>query len=69
MQEVADASGKFSLTHLGRRMYHQFPWLPDSCAALGLTLYDQLITKGAWPSKTKDRTLVAQVGSGAFAGT
>ncbi|KAL0025266.1 hypothetical protein WJX77_012112 [Trebouxia sp. C0004] len=48
-------------SHLGRRMCHQFPWLPDSCVALGLALHDCLIVSGTSPSKTKDRTLIIQV--------
>ena len=47
--------------HLGIRMHHKFPWDPDSCAALGLALYQQHICQGTTPSKTKDRTAVIQV--------
>ena len=45
-------------------MCHQFPWLPDSCVALGLVLHDHLIARGTSPSKTKDRTLIIQVSYG-----
>ena len=48
--------------HVARRLCHQFPWLPDCGAALGLALYDHLIMKAVAPSKSKDRTLVIQVG-------
>lgn len=45
-------------------MCHQFPWLPDSCVALGLALHERLIGRGTSPSKTKDRTLIIQVSCG-----
>ncbi len=54
-------SSASALSHLGRRMCHQFPWLPDSCVALGLALHERLIGGGSSPSKTKDRTLIIQV--------
>ena len=53
-----------ALSHLGRRMCHQFPWLPDSCVALGLALHACLIARGTSPSKTKDRRLIIQVSYG-----
>lgn len=52
--------------HVARRLCHQFPWLPGSAAALGLALHDTFISKGAAPSKTKDRSLVIQVRTGHF---
>ncbi len=57
-------SSASALTHLGRRMCHQFPWLPDSCVALGLALHERLISRGSSPSKSKDRTLIIQVSYG-----
>lgn len=53
-----------ALSHLGRRMCHQFPWLPDFCVVLGLALHERLISRGTGPSKTKDRTLIIQVSCG-----
>lgn len=59
-----DADMAPGCAHVARRLCHQFPWLPGSAAALGLALHDTFISKGAAPSKTKDRTLVIQVGAG-----
>lgn len=55
----ADSAAGFA--HVARRLCHQFPWLPGSAAALGLLMYDTFISKGAAPSKTKDRSRVIQV--------
>ncbi len=65
LQSLAKSlSSASALTHLGRRMCHQFPWLPDSCVALGLALHERLISRGTSPSKTKDRMLIIQVSYG-----
>ena len=67
LQSGASATGADmapECSHVARRLCHQFPWLPGSAAALGLALHDTLITKGAAPSKAKNRTFIIQVGPG-----
>ncbi|KAL3133073.1 hypothetical protein ABBQ38_006975 [Trebouxia sp. C0009 RCD-2024] len=53
-----DAAGK---ALVGRRLCHQFPWLPQSAAAMALIVHHHLIAKGPPPGKAKDRTLIIQV--------
>lgn len=67
MQSLAHLEGSCTdaagMALVGRRLCHQFPWLPHSAAALALAVHAQSVARGPSPSKTKDRTRVVQVQS------